>query len=51
MVAAAAIILVAGLVAAHRGWLDEADDDRTPFGTRVIRPATNRRAKLSAMPR
>jgi hypothetical protein len=32
MFAAATIIAVAGLMAAHRGWLDNADDDQTPIG-------------------
>lgn len=37
--AAAGIIALAGLLAAHRGWLDEADDDLVPDARQASRPS------------
>jgi len=39
MIAAAAVVLVAGLVAAHRGWLEDADDDLVPDARKAGRPS------------
>jgi hypothetical protein len=48
MFAAAAVILVTGLVAAHRGWLNDGDDDLDPAGSAVLAPSRKVRRRSSA---